>query len=60
MPRLQPYVPKLQPYVLKTAYLCAVCVPRYELGRLRTIGLMAGGPEQGEELFVIYVPQVSD
>ncbi len=41
----------LQPYV------CTI-LPRYELARLRTVGLMSGGPEPGEELFVIYVPQV--
>ena len=34
-------------------------LPRYELARLRTVGLMAGGADLGEELFVIYVPQVS-
>ena len=31
---------------------------QYEQGRLRTVGLMAGAPEPGEELFVIYVPQL--
>jgi len=36
------------------------CAPRYEQGRLRTVGLMAGGAEPGEELFVIYVPQASE
>ena len=33
---------------------------QYEQGRLRTVGLMAGGPEPGEELFVIYVPQARE
>jgi hypothetical protein len=36
-----------------------VCT-RYEQGRLRTVGLMAGGPEPAEELFVIYVPQARE
>ena len=31
---------------------------QYEQGRLRTVGLMAGVAEPGEELFVIYVPQL--
>ena len=40
-----------------TAQVYADC-RLYEQGRLRTVGLMAGGAEPGEELFVIYVPQL--